>query len=271
MASYKEIVFSEPDPGKRDILIAQLSELGYDGFEEEGDLLKAYISEAFYDGDELSRLAGEYQVNTLQERNWNAEWESSFSPVVVDGRVAIRAHFHEPLPGVVHEIVITPKMSFGTGHHATTWLMIRAMLGLDLNGKDVLDLGTGTGVLALLAEKLGAGSVWAVDNDPWSVDNARENLGLNQSQGIIRVHKADRIPTDQRFDVILANINKHILLALSGDMGQALRPGGYLLLSGILPEDLGDIQAAYGRYLGVYGVAEEKDGWICVVFHLGIK
>jgi len=274
MRSYREIIFREPDQGKRDMLIAQLSELGYEGFEEVGGLLKAYIGQEAFDAAALGRLAGmmamPYEVNTLQERNWNADWESSFSPVVVDGKVAIRAHFHEPVPGIFEEIVITPKMSFGTGHHATTSLMISALLSSDLKGKDVLDLGTGTGVLAILAERLGADSVLAMDNDPWSVENALENLEGNRSQNI-RVELSDRIPKGRAFDVILANINKHILLAFCDDLCRALKPGGKLLLSGILRGDLDEIGAAYERYMGRADLTEERDGWLVVGFSVENK
>ena len=269
MKYYKEVIFTEPDPARRELLVAKLSLLGYDGFEEDGDSLKAYISLDAFEPQEVDRLAEkehqEFRVNTLQERNWNAEWESSFSPVVVDGQVAIRAHFHEPVPGIPLEIVVTPKMSFGTGHHATTWLMIRAMLDLDMRDRKVLDLGTGTGVLAILAEKLGAASVLALDNDPWSVENAGENLGLNGCRSI-RVEQSDRIPGGATFDVILANINKHILLEHCREICRAVNPGGRLLLSGILKEDLNEIGAAYSTLLGRQARADGRDGWLVLAF-----
>lgn len=267
MKFYKEIIFTEPDAASREVLMAQLSDLGYDGFEEEGDTLKAYINNDAYDALAVDALAEErkleFRVNTIQERNWNAEWESSFSPVVVEDKVAIRAHFHEPVPGVAHEIIITPKMSFGTGHHATTWLMLKHMLELDFTGKTVLDLGTGTGVLAILAERLGAEEILAIDNDEWSVDNARENLGLNGSAKI-RVELGNKTPSDQTFDVVLANINKHILLAFCDDICKVLKINGRLLLSGVLREDLDDIRSAYGVHLGEPVVVEERNNWLVV-------
>jgi ribosomal protein L11 methyltransferase len=141
--------------------------LGFDGFEENTKQVKAYISNEEFNGVALDALAEEkgleYRVNTIQEKNWNEEWESSFSPVVVDDLVAVRAHFHTPIQGPKYEIVITPKMSFGTGHHATTWLMMKAMGTMELQGKKVLDLGTGTGVLAILAEMMGADEILAID------------------------------------------------------------------------------------------------------------
>jgi ribosomal protein L11 methyltransferase len=157
----------------QEVLIALLTEIGYEGFEQEEALLKAFINKDAFDRAALEALLGEYGVEyeeqEIGERNWNAEWEANFQPVVVDGFCAVRAHFHPPMPEVEHELVITPKMSFGTGHHATTYMMLQAMRGIDLRGKRVLDFGTGTGVLAILAERLGAAEVVAIDNDDWSI------------------------------------------------------------------------------------------------------
>ena len=163
----------------QEVLIALLAEIGYEGFEEEEGLLKAFIKEGAFDRGALETLLADYGLEyveqRIEDRNWNAEWEANFQPVVVDGFCAIRAHFHPPMPEMEHELVITPKMSFGTGHHATTYMMLQAMRGIDLRGKRVLDFGTGTGVLAILAERLGAAEVVAIDNDDWSIENAQEN------------------------------------------------------------------------------------------------
>lgn len=269
MKQHTEIIVHVPGQQERDLLLAELTLLGYEGFEEDEAHLKAYIPTPEWDKAALEELmvrsGFSHTTNIIEERNWNAEWESSFSPVVVEDFVSIRARFHEPVGGVLHDIVITPKMSFGTGHHATTWLMMRAMRGIDFKQKRVLDLGTGTGVLAILAEKLGASKILAIDNDEWSVNNALENL-QNNNCSKIRVELKDQVPGGQSFDVILANINKHILLNFCGKICEGLARGGSLLLSGILPADKTDILAAYGELLGDPVRVDEKNNWLMISF-----
>lgn len=157
MANYIEITFPVTDTGLQQVLIAQLSEEGFEGFEEKETELIAFIPEASYEKEKVQAIADTHEVSfsaiVIESQNWNAVWESNFDPVVVDDFVAVRAGFHEPVSGVELEIVITPKMSFGTGHHATTYMMMRQMRQLDFTGKKVFDFGTGTGVLAILAEK----------------------------------------------------------------------------------------------------------------------
>nr|HPH32305.1 50S ribosomal protein L11 methyltransferase [Chitinophagaceae bacterium] len=179
MANYIEITFPVTDTELQQVLIAQLSEEGYEGFEENDSSLKAFIPEAGYEKEKVQNIADAHLVTfsatLIESQNWNAVWESNFDPVVVDDFVAVRAGFHEPVAEVELEIVITPKMSFGTGHHATTYMMMRQMRQLDFTGKKVFDFGTGTGVLAILAEKRGAADVYAIDYDDWSIENATEN------------------------------------------------------------------------------------------------
>jgi ribosomal protein L11 methyltransferase len=269
MKFYKEVIISETEANKREILVAELSMLGFDGFEENTKQVKAYISNEEFNGVALDALAEdkvfEYRVNTIQEKNWNEEWESSFSPVVVDDLVAVRAHFHSPIQGPKYEIVITPKMSFGTGHHATTLLMMKAMGSMEMQGKKVLDFGTGTGVLAILAEKMGADEILAIDNDNWSIENAKENLEQNQSRKV-EVRLADQIPAGEQYDVVLANINKHVLLARVNDICKSLVPNGVLALSGVLSGDLQDIKAAYMPLLGEPKLVAEQNNWLAITF-----
>ncbi|MBK6935571.1 MAG: 50S ribosomal protein L11 methyltransferase [Chitinophagaceae bacterium] len=183
MNNYIQITFTNLQPEQADMLIAQLSEAGFDGFEEGENLLKAFIPENDYNKFLLKELTYKYRLQyaeqVIPEQNWNALWESNFQPVVVDDFVGVRACFHEPISSVEYEIGITPKMSFGTGHHATTYMMMQQMRNIPFLGKSVFDFGTGTGVLAILAEKLGAASVFAIDNDDWSIENARENCQFN--------------------------------------------------------------------------------------------
>ncbi|HLO80943.1 MAG TPA: 50S ribosomal protein L11 methyltransferase [Chitinophagaceae bacterium] len=317
MKIYSELVFAGVTQELQEILIARLSEAGYDGFLEEGDTLKAYRGEEPLDEDFLRELCVEngcsYTVNKIQEENWNASWEASFSPVVVENFVAVRADFHEVVKDVEHEIIITPKMSFGTGHHATTWLMMKALRDLSLQGtslqgtslqgrafqeasnlgnplqqgtlenhslqgaslqgrplggREVLDFGTGTGILAILAEKMGAGHVLAIDNDTWSIDNATENIARNNSQKI-DLALADSIPPGRQFDIVLANINKHILLEHARSIADSVRMGGILIISGILSEDKQDMISAFDLYLIRPINAEERNNWLMMAFSKG--
>lgn len=250
------------------MLIALLGEMGYEGFEQEDERLHAFIGEAGFDEPALQELLAAhgltYTLQRIEERNWNAEWEANFQPVVVEGFCAIRAHFHPPMPEVRHELIITPKMSFGTGHHATTYMMLHAMRDIDLTGKRVLDFGTGTGVLAILAERLGAESVVAIDNDDWSIENALENVAANGCTRI-EVLKKDKVADiTGLFGVILANINKNVIVDQLGALGQQLKEDGVILLSGLLQDDAEEIEnEAAKNNLSVSG-RMTKGSWICL-------
>ena len=247
------------------MLIAILSESGYEGFEESPQTLKAFTGEENWDEHSLNEIANNlevsYKISTIEETNWNQLWESNFPPVVVDDFVAIRAEFHEPVPGVQHEIVITPKMSFGTGHHATTFMMIRQMRKIDFTGKEVMDFGTGTGILAILAEILGAKDVVAIDNDEWCITNAKENIDRNRCQ-VIDIIKLEEPVKDRKFGVILANINKHIILANLAELASLLEPGGCLLLSGLLVDDEKGILEATGALGLELKEREDRHNWL---------
>jgi len=274
-----QVTISTTDPDLQEILIALLPTIGYEGFEQQDDALQAFVPEEQFDAGALDQLLREtpglqpstgqpsaalrYSTVRLEERNWNEEWEKNFQPVQVEGFCAIRAHFHAPIPGVIHELVITPKMSFGTGHHATTYMMLQAMKDLDFRGRRVLDFGTGTGVLAILAERLGVAEVLAIDNDDWSIENASENVAANHCTRIT-VRKADSIPAGEPFDIILANINKHVIESQLAVMGQQLAPGGVILLSGLLVDDIKDIESEALRNSLSLSLRKTKDSWICL-------
>jgi ribosomal protein L11 methyltransferase len=265
MNNHIQITFSPVSTEQAEMLIALLSEAGFDGFEEEANVLKAFVPAAqFQEGDVKDiavRMQVPFEMLEVAQRNWNEVWESSFEPVVVEDFVAVRAAFHESVRGVMHEIIITPKMSFGTGHHATTWLMMQEMRAIDFNGQTVLDFGTGTGVLAILAEKMGATSVTAIDNDEWSITNARENIERNEARSITLLN-AGSAEVNERFGVILANINKNVILDNFGLIRQRLLPGGTLLLSGLLVADLADIREVAGQ-LGLRVLHHvEKHNWL---------
>lgn len=253
---------------EQELLISALSELNATGFEQTETQLVAYFPEESFASYDVLAAIGDlpYQTITVAEKNWNEEWERNFSPVVVEDFCAVRAHFHAPLKGVEHEIVITPKMSFGTGHHATTYLVMKMMRGLNFAGKKVFDFGTGTGILAILAEKLGATDILATDNDQWSIDNATENVHNNECSHV-RIALSDTIPAEN-FDIILANINRNVILHFMAELKAAIRPGGEILFSGLLTEDGEAIRAAAAdRGLQLLR-EEERNGWIALWFSL---
>ena len=269
MSDHIQITFAGLQPEQQDVLIAHLAEAGFEGFEENDQELKAFIPEKKYDGALLQELAYKYQLDfseeLIPEQNWNRSWESNFQPVIVDDFVAVRADFHEPSTGVELEIIITPKMSFGTGHHATTSLMVRQMREIDFTGKTVFDFGTGTGLLAILAEKLGAKKIMAIDNDDWSIANAIENFERNSCRNI-RLEKNDRLTGDEKYEVILANINKNVILENFSSLFVHLAPGGTMLLSGLLTTDEEDILPIADSYHLILSARMEQNNWICLRF-----
>lgn len=266
---YTAVYFSHIPETERGVLVALLAEMGYEGFEEEDDTLKAFIPETQFDNEQLKALGlsrqVQYSLARIPATNWNQVWESNFQPVAVDRFCHIRADFHPPLPGFAHEIVITPKMSFGTGHHATTYMMIRQMEDLVFAGRKVVDFGTGTGVLAILAEKLGADRVIAIDNDEWSIRNAQENFHRN---GVNRItlQQADHAGGGEMADIILANIVRQVILDNFPVFMTVLAPGGALVLSGLLADDEAAV-LAQASAAGLHMERKlEKDGWLCLRF-----
>lgn len=253
-----------------EVLVAELSEAGFEGFEEQGDELYAYIKETDFQSAVLEELAEKYgftsSYETIAPQNWNATWESNFEPIVIDDFCTIRASFHDIPINTTHEILITPKMSFGTGHHATTQLVIRQMRDINFGGKKVLDFGTGTGVLAILAEMLGAKAITAIDNDSWSFENATENVGNNNCKCIsVGLGSIEDYQPGQ-YDIILANINRHILLEYMPLMQKMLNNAGTVIMSGLLEEDEGIIlehaKAAGFEFLK----RETSKNWLVLVF-----
>jgi ribosomal protein L11 methyltransferase len=275
MADYIQITFNDITAEQSDLLLAALTEIGFEGFEEGEKNLKAFIPAVDLDEQALKEIAAMQDVQflrtTIEETNWNAVWESNFQPIIVEDSVhgnpwaGIRAHFHEPIAGVEHEIVITPKMSFGTGHHATTFMMIQQMKDIDFNGKTVFDFGTGTGILAILAEQLGARRIVAIDHDEWSITNTAENLERNHCSKV-ELKKADTALLKESFDIILANINKNVILDNFSSLVKQLQPKGFLLLSGLLDTDETDIAAVAGNYSLSLLERSGKSNWIALRF-----
>jgi len=273
MPDHIQINFPGLQPEQQEILVAQLAELGFESFEETESELSAFISAPEFDETLLRSVAYKYQIEynirLIPERNWNAVWESQFTPVVIGNFVAVRADFHPPVGSVEHEIVITPKMSFGTGHHATTRMMLRRMASVTFAGKTVLDLGTGTGILSILAEKLGAAAVIAVDIDPWSITNAEENLQKNGC-AVVKVSNAGNWG-NEFYDVVLANINRNVILQNLGTISSRLRRSGLLLISGILLADLEEFTAEADRFQLKLLDRDEEEGWLCAAFEKTVE
>lgn len=230
-----------------EVLVAFLAEAGFDMFEESDTGILAYLPANGRTAADIAELVGTlpgnltantWKVTYLADRNWNEEWEKSFEPVVVSGKVVVRAPFHDPPgPGMI-DLVIEPKMSFGTGHHPTTALMIEAMLQDDWNDSAVLDMGCGSGVLAILASRLGATRLMAIDIDDWAVENTAENVARNGKPSIDIRKGNSSLLAGMVFDRILANINRNILLHDLPAYAASLLEGGRLFISGFLPEDV---------------------------------
>lgn len=272
---YTEVTFNiKPLIPFRDIIIAELGELGFESFVDTEDGLQAYVSFSDFDVTNLQELevlsSSEaeitYTTKAIPAQNWNAKWESDFDPIDVDGKCRVRAPFHDNEPPVDYDIVISPKMSFGTGHHETTWLMIQKMLGFELENKSVLDMGCGTAVLAILAEMKGADKILAVDIDDWAYENSVENVKLNNCVNIaVKKGEVDVLQAN-RFNIILANINKNVLLSQLAAYNQALEPGGTLLMSGFYNIDVNEIKATAEQLGLLFAGSTEKNTWSTAMF-----
>jgi ribosomal protein L11 methyltransferase len=242
---YLELTITNLQEEQAEILVSLLSEEGFESFAEENDTLTAYIPVPLFDEQKIEPLLKRFSAHAtrkiIPEQNWNAVWESQYEPVLIMDRCFIRAPFHESRPGMQYEIIIEPKMSFGTAHHETTSLMIELMLETGMKGKRVLDMGCGTGILAILAAKSGAASVVAIDNDEWSCRNSLENMEKNNQPGIRVILGDAKDINNYPSDVILANINRNILLEQIPSYAGILSRGD-LLLSGFYEEDLPSIR-----------------------------
>ena len=266
---YHQIEIITSNEEIQEILISQLSEEGYDGFEQFDNKLIAIIKEDDFNEVLLKEIIEPFNVSfnkkIIPQQNWNAVWESNFQPVIVENFVGIRAHFHSTIQNVQHEIIITPKMSFGTGHHATTYMMMQLMQTIDFNNKSVFDFGTGTGILAILAEKLKANSVLAVDYDDWCIENALENISNNNCKNI-SIEKKDTAEVNDVFDIVIANINKNIIQDNFEDLHHTSKKDSTILLSGLLVEDENDIIQLSQQKNWIHQKTINKNGWIAMQF-----
>jgi len=268
MKNFIKIEIETASSEQGEILMAEFSENNFYAFEQSETCLTAYIKEEDFDEISFKIFLPEntiYKQSIIEDRNWNAEWETQFHPVRINNFAGIRASFHKPLEGVKHEIIITPKMSFGTGHHATTFLMIELMQAIDFKNKKVLDFGTGTGILAILAEKLGASSVLAIDYDEWSINNATENIQANACKHIITEQKHN-IHGVSGVDIILANINLNVLEDNAKELSRSLVKDSILLVSGILESDENSIVSTFFKNSLVKKQLIQREGWIALLF-----
>lgn len=266
-----KITFSSANPWK-EIFTSLLADAGCESFidgESEEELL-CYIPDNLYHEEEIKDILDNhgldvsltYQINAVEQQDWNAVWESNYTPVLIADRCYIRAPFHEQMPGVEYEILIEPKMSFGTAHHETTSQMIEFLLDEDLKGKSVLDMGAGTGVLAILAYKRGAKPVTAIDNDEWAYNNNVENTGRNGCENMEVVLGDASALKDRHFDVIIANINRNILVNDMPSYAEALNPGGVIFFSGFYETNDLDIIRQRAAEFGIhYQSHKVKNNW----------
>lgn len=265
---YIEVIVDVNSLEQGEWLLAQLNEaMNITGVEELTNQLKFYFKEDEFDGNLFNKISElnnvKYSKSIIENKNWNQEWESNYEPVIA-GEVGIRADFHPKDPNVKYDICITPKMSFGTGHHATTSMMVEAMAEYSPEGKKVIDFGTGTGVLAILARKMGAGEIIAIDHDDWSIENAAENFEKNNCTSI-QLQKLDHFPGG-KYDMILANINLNVIAGNMQAMAAAIEEEGILLVSGLLKDDLADILEISGKFGLALKTRVEKNNWLCIAF-----
>ena len=242
---YIELSFSfSQNTDFADIVVAKLNEIEFESYVETQDGVDAYIQESLFNQEKLNEVIEdlqslfqfEYTIKEIKQENWNQQWEENFNPVEINKDCFIRAHFHDKID-CKYEIIITPKMSFGTGHHETTFLMMNEMFHIDFNNKKVLDMGCGTGILAILSKMLGSSITQAIDIDEWSYENSVENATLNNTEDI-NFCLGDVTAIKGAFDVVLANINRNIILEDISKYTDSLNENSDLLLSGFLSEDV---------------------------------
>lgn len=257
-----------------DLLIAALGAIGYESFENTDSGFLAYVALADYDAQTTAEVLDTYQehcavnfsTKEIAATNWNADWEKNFSPITVGDRIHVRAPFHQ-VTDAEYDIVIEPKMSFGTGHHQTTHLMLEHLLELEVNDQDVLDMGSGTAVLAIMSSKRGARKAIAIDIDAWCGENGLENAQRNGIDNIqVLVGTAEQLPKTPEFDLIIANINRNVLLGDIPAYVACLRPNGVVLLSGFYESDLEIISEKCKECGLVYQGHKTRDNWVAAKF-----
>lgn len=271
---FLEIKLPWPEPEKREILTAILADYGFESFIEEEEHLLAYTPGKEFDDEAFGQLISGifegkvpgYEVRPIRERNWNLKWEKDYVPVNIQDKVRVRAPFHQPEGGFRHDIIIEPQMSFGTAHHETTRLMLEMMGDLDVQGKKVLDMGCGTGILAIYANKLGASDVIAVDNDEWAYNNTLHNIELNDTRHVIVLMGDATSLTGEQFGGILANINRNVLIDDIPVYDRHLEKGGWVLLSGYYEADLPMVSNVAEKFKWSLQSERSLNNWVAALF-----
>jgi ribosomal protein L11 methyltransferase len=275
--NYYELLFTTitTEDYQQDLLINALGEIGFDTFEEVDFGFKAYIPSGDFNQEQLDETLSlyrdmftfSYEITLIPQKNWNEVWESNFEPLVIGDKIYVRATFHNPRPEFPYEIVIDPKMAFGTGHHQTTSMMLELMLENDFSNKKVLDMGCGTGILAIMVSKLGSADITAIDYDPVCYDSTIENAQLNHIENITALcGSKEAIPVEQ-YDTILANINRNILLDQISRYSEVLKPGGEIYFSGFYETPDLDIITEEARKYGLKYISHKKDkDWVAATF-----
>ncbi len=265
--NYVKLIFDLAHPDDADILSALLNDMDCQGIEENDTQLFVFFDEGLFDEaairDVLVPFSFLYTKEIVPQINWNAQWESNFEPIRINDEVGVRASFHPPFGDCKFDIEITPKMSFGTGHHETTRMMLEYACETDFQDKSVLDFGCGTGVLAILARLKGAHPVLGIDHDQWSIENAIENCERNKC-GDIEISDIDIQAIDQSFDIILANINLNVLLESLPKLKKILNTGGHIFLSGILDSDISTLSACFTALGFTLRSQKQKKDWVAL-------
>jgi ribosomal protein L11 methyltransferase len=272
---YIEYTFTvTPKDPAVEILIAELGSIGFESFVENENGVTGYIQKEDWNSNILNDIfvlnsdefTIEYNQNEVAQTNWNAEWEKNFSPIQVDDLVSIRAPFHEN-PNLKYDIVIEPKMSFGTGHHETTHMMVQHLLQLDLENKKTLDMGCGTGILAIFAEMKGANPIDAIDIDNWCYENSLENVTRNNCENISVFEGDSSLLVNKKYDLIIANINRNILLMDMKVYTNCLNENGVLLLSGFYEDDIPVIDAEVSKYNLKLENFIKRNNWVALKYN----
>ncbi|MEP6612352.1 MAG: 50S ribosomal protein L11 methyltransferase [Mucilaginibacter sp.] len=275
--NYYELLFTTitTEDYQQDLLINALGEIGFDTFEELDFGFKAYIPSDVFNQEVLDQTLAAYQdmftfsydITLIPQKNWNEVWESNFEPIEIGSRIFVRATFHQPKPEFKYEIVIDPKMAFGTGHHQTTSMMLQLMLENEFSGKNVLDMGCGTGILAIMAAKLGAAEITAIDYDPVCYESTIENAQLNHTENIIALCGSKEAIPAAKFDIILANINRNILLDQMERYSEVLTLNGEIYFSGFYETPDLEIITDEARKYGLKYISHKKDkDWVAAKF-----
>ncbi|CAN5438039.1 50S ribosomal protein L11 methyltransferase [soil metagenome] len=262
------------DPDFAEILMAEVAEAGFDTFQENEKGFEAYTEEKKVDTPLLEQIKEKYKnvepliffQDKVQKQNWNEEWEKNVETVIVEDECIIRAEFHKIDKKYPYEIIITPRMSFGTGHHQTTYLMVKNQLKIDHKGKSVMDAGCGTAILSIMASKRDAKNIEAFDIDEWSIENGEDNARINHCSNIvIRRGTIRDFSWPAKFDIVLANINKNVLLDEMKSYSENLANGGYLLLSGFYTRDIADLVEEAQKHGFLEQKRDERETWACLL------